>query len=159
VTSLLIPLVPQAAATVGAPRPPSDAPELSVSGPSLRSWSNAVSTSTDPALVLDPQGAVIAASAEGGRLLGRPVLDLLGRELHRAAGFVDFHASPRSLALDGSSLVPVQALRSNSLARGLMRVRLEDGRLITLDAIAAPLHDAKAQLVGALVLLTDVTPV
>jgi PAS domain-containing protein len=158
VTSLLIPLVPQAAATADPTRAQPDGRELSVSGPSLHSWSQAVSTSADAALVLDPLGAVVAASGEASRLLGRPVADLLGRELHRAAGFVDFHASPRSLALDGSSLVPIQALRSDTLARGLMRVRLEDGRLITCDTVAAPLHDSQAQLSGVLVLLTDVTP-
>ena len=149
-TRLLIPLVPRESAPA---RVPSD---LEVTGGALHGWSHAVSTSADAALVLDPRGAVVAASAGASRLLGQPVADLLGRELPRAAGFVDFHAVPRSLAGDGATLVPMQALRSDSPARGLVRVRLADGVLITCDTVAAPIHDAAGRLAGALVLLSRV---
>jgi PAS domain-containing protein len=150
VTRLLIPLVPRDAA-----RSPV-APDLEVTGGTLHGWSHAVSTSADAALVLDPRGAVVAASAGASRLLGQPVADLLGRELPRAAGFVDFHAVPRSLDGDGATLVPMQALRSDSPARGLIRVRLVDGTLITCDAVAAPVHDTTGRLAGAVVLLSRV---
>jgi PAS domain-containing protein len=167
VTKLLIPLVaqpatPRAAAASAVPRPagpePAVEPPLAVRGASLQAWSRAVSGSGDPALVLDPEGAVVAASTAAAELLDRPVAELLGRELPKAAGFVDFHAAPRALGLDAGSLAPMLALRSDSPARGLMRVRRDNGSLMTCDTVAAPLHDAKGELTGALVLLKDVTP-
>ena len=155
-TRLLIPLVAQpAAATLGEPRP--DSVGLSVAGPSLSAWVRAVSTSPDPALVLDPRGAVVAASPAAATLFGRPIAELLGRELHRAVAFIDFHTQPHPAEGTGMSLVPIQALRYDTPARGLMRARCPDGLIITLDCVASPLHDSRRHVVGVLVMLTSVT--
>lgn len=153
-TSLLIPLVPQPVALDDCDRMLEA--ELALSGPSLRPWSQAVSMSADAALVIDPRGAVVAVSDAGARLLGRAVADLLGRELARSAGFVDFHVAPQAIGRDGAALVPMQALRTDSPARGLLRLRRDDGTLVTCDTVASPLHDETGRLTGVLVLLDAV---
>ena len=157
-TRLLIPLVPQPTLQPAEAAPVAAAGDpVAVSGPSLGPGVAAVSGSADACLLLDPRGAVVAASAAAARLLDREVAELVGRELPRAAGFVDFHAIPRAMAVEGSSLVPMLALRSDTPARGLMRVRRANGTLITCDTVASPLHDQARAVTGVLVLLEDVS--
>lgn len=153
-TSLLIPLLDRRTTVpaVNGVRP-TPADDLAVSGPSLGAWARAVSTSADAALVLDPRGAVVAASAAAGELLGRPIADLLGHDLTRAAAFVDFHAAPQPVDGAGGTLVPIQALRHDTQARGLMRVRTADGHLVTCDTVASALHDGSRRVIGVLTLL------
>ena len=170
-TRLLIPLLPQASArqdfAAALSEVPTDRaasnghagapdPDLAVTGPSLQHWSKAVTAGADATLLLDPEGSVVAASVAAARLLRKPLPELLGRPLLKAAAFVDFHAAPRSIGSDGAALVPLQALRTNRPARGLLRLRHEDSQLTTCDVLAAPLHDAQGRLVGALVLLDNV---
>lgn len=157
-TRLLIPLLDQRPpALVGdGPRPPADN-GLAVQGGSLTGWVRAVGSSADAALVVDPRGAVVAASAAAAELLGRAVADLLGRDLSQVGGFVDFHVDSRPIDGGGrSSLAPIQALRHDSLARSLLRVRTPEGELITCDCIAAPLHDTTRRVIGVLTLLRRV---
>lgn len=156
-TRLLIPLLDHrtTASVVDDARLRADG-QLAVSGPSLSGWVRAVGTSADAALVLDPRGAIVAASAPAAELLGRAIADLLGRELSRAAGFVDFHAEPRPVEVASATLVPIQALRHDTQARGLMRVRSSDGMLVTCDTVASPLHDGTRRVIGVLVLLRRV---
>lgn len=170
-TKLLIPLLPKAAArqeftaalnALPADRHPVDSAVpatdggLAVTGPSLQHWSRAVTAGADATLLLDPEGAVVAVSVAAARLLRKPLAELLGRPLIKAATFVDFHASPRTLGGETGSLVPLQSLRSDRPARGLLRLRHDSGELTTCDVLAAPLHDAQSRLVGVLVFLDDV---
>lgn len=157
-TRLLIPLLDRRTAVpaVNGVRPPVGE-HLAVTGPSLGAWARAVSTSADAALVLDPRGAVVAASAAAAELVGRSIADLLGHELSRAGGFVDFHAEPHPVEGGGGSLVPIQALRHDTQARGLMRVRTPDGRLVTCDAVASALHDGSRRVIGVLTVLRRVS--
>lgn len=129
---------------------------LAVQGPSLSGWVRAVGSSADAALVVDPRGAVVAVSSPAAELLGRSVAELLGRDLSQVAGFVDFHADPRPVDGGRTSLAPIQALRHDTLARGLIRVRTPDAELVTCDCIAAPLHDGTRRVIGVLALLRRV---
>lgn len=157
VTSLLIPLRsqrPSAPAGDGASARPAE--DLAVHGPSLTAWVRAVSTSADAALVIDPRGAVVAVSGAAADLLGRPMAELLGHDLARVAGFVDFHADPVPVDQGRTTLAPVQALRHDVLARGLIRFRTPTAELVTCDCVAAPLHDSTRRVIGVLVTLRRV---
>lgn len=157
-TSLLIPILLRSAPVPAVDDARlADQEDLAVSGPSLAAWVRAVSTSADAALVLDPRGAVVAASAAAAELLGRSIGELLGHELSRVAGFVDFHAEPQPVDGSGATLVPLQALRHDTQARGLLRVRTADGRLLTCDAVASALHDSSRRVIGVLTLLRAVS--
>lgn len=135
--------------------PGQDQPEVGRSA--LGAWGVAIRCAPDPALMLDPTGGVVAVSASAAALLDRRVGELLGRPLAEAVAFVDFHHSPRPVGPQAwPTLVPLSTLRSGAPGRGLLRVRRADGRLQAADAVAAPLHDARGRLAGALVMLTPI---
>jgi hypothetical protein len=101
-----------------------------------------VAEAEEPCLLLDEEGTVQAVSeafvslfgvTDPVRVIGRGLLD-------DVVEFVDF--SPSMSRLSGSDverIPPLQALRSGSLARGLMRARIA-GVVCTVDAITTPLR-------------------
>lgn len=140
---LLIPLV-----RLEAPRPkPEDV---------LTAWSKLAEDSADPCFVLDPCGVVVAASTRAAELLGDYGPDqVVGHPLLDVVDLVDFHGGTAG-AVYADRIAPLQALGGDTLSRGLLRVRLADGATRTLDAVAAPVHDAQGQVAGVVAFLASI---
>lgn len=116
----------------------------------LARWSRVTATSHDPCLLLDDQGRAVSVSATAGLLLGCAGDGVMGRHLLAILDLVDFDtgASAPDYAL---RVAPLAVLEHGAgLVRSLLRVRHADGQVRTLDAAAAPLHDADGRLVGSL---------
>lgn len=158
-THLELPLVPLVALPPhqGAARPPDLRVVPTIEA--LDVWAACVAAATEACLVLDGAGNVIAASEPAADLLAdaRPER-LVGGPLERSVDLVDFTADVRPLtAAELRRIPPIAALRTQSLCRGLLRVRRPDGVLRTVDAVAAPLHGAQAPaVVGAISFLAAV---
>ncbi|MDX6229934.1 MAG: hypothetical protein QOI76_3324 [Frankiales bacterium] len=143
ISRLLIPLV-----RLGQPRPRTR--------DVLTPWCKLVEDSAEPCFVLDPSGSVVAASAAAAELLGEYGPDqVVGHHLLDVVDLVDFHGGTAG-AVYADRLAPLLALAGNTLTRGLMRVRFADGATRTLDAVAAPLHDADGQVAGTIAFLASI---
>jgi PAS domain-containing protein len=106
-------------------------------------WSDAVDGATEPCLVIDAKAVVTAASPAACTLFGFPgPRAALGLCLHDdVLPLIDFGASASPLPeTDLAKIPPVQALLSERLSRGLLRVRL-GADIVTIDAIATPLWE------------------
>lgn len=129
-------------------------------GDPLGAWVRVATASPDNCLVVDRLGRCAGISPGAARLLGHPAGDMVGRDL--GAGLLDLlDFSDGAGAGSGSSFVPqippLLALTSNVLTRGLLRLRRPDGARVTVDAVAAPLHDGRSPVpVGALSFLLPV---
>jgi len=116
----------------------------------LARWSRVTVTSHDPVLLLDEQGRAVSMSVAAALLLGCGGDGVVGRHLLTILELVDFDtgASAPDYAL---RVAPLAVLEDGAgLVRSLLRVRHADGQVRTLDAAAAPLHDADGRLVGSL---------
>lgn len=114
-------------------------------------WADAVDRATEPCIVIDARAIVAAASPAACRLLG--FVDpsaAVGVCLHDGVlPLIDFAATASPLPdTELAKIPPVQALLSERLARGLLRVRL-GGDVVTIDAVATPLLEG-ATVVGSL---------
>jgi hypothetical protein len=138
---------------------------------SVRHWAGMVSDATEPCLVLDADGVIVAASRACLLLLGTPVVadpppgstpgtaplgptaagagvpaveEWIGRGLLDVVDLVDLTASGAALAAwEAERIPPLLVLSTGSLARGLMRVRV--GELArTVDVVSTPLWDGSA---------------
>ena len=98
------------------------------------------------------------SSAAGCELLGldKPA-ETVGQKLTEAISLIDFTANAGALEEpEAKNIPPLLALRSERLARGLMRVVPEEGRPpVTVDAIATPLSDGE-KILGSLTFLSAV---
>jgi PAS domain S-box-containing protein len=125
------------------------------SGPTpttLARWSRVTATSHDPCLLLDDQGRVVSVSASAGQLLGCGTDGVVGRHLLPLLDLLDFDTGA-SAPDYAHRVAPLAVLEKGAgLVRSLLRVRHTDGQAHTLDAAAAPLHDADGRLVGSLTL-------
>lgn len=115
-------------------------------------WSAVVAAAEEACLVLDAGGHIASVSESAAQLLAGALPEqLVGRTL--GAGpvhLVDFTRELRPLSEPESCRTPmIAALRTGSLARGLIRVRLPHGSATTLDVVAAPLISG-GQVVGSL---------
>ncbi|HET7310302.1 MAG TPA: PAS domain-containing protein [Mycobacteriales bacterium] len=121
----------------------------------LARWSRVTATSHDPCVLLDDQGRVVSLSASAGRLLGCGTDGVAGRELLPLLNLLDFDTGA-SAPDYAHRLAPLAVLKEGAgLVRSLLRVRHADGEVHTLDAAAAPLHDADGRLVGSLTLFAS----
>ncbi|HEY9483786.1 MAG TPA: hypothetical protein VIR00_12570 [Micromonosporaceae bacterium] len=114
-------------------------------------WADAVDHATEPCIVIDAKAVVAAASPAACRLLGfADPSAAAGVCLHDGTlPLIDFAATAHPLPdTELAKIPPVQALLSERLARGLLRVRL-GGDVVTIDAIATPLHEG-GHVVGSL---------
>jgi PAS domain-containing protein len=121
----------------------------------LARWSRVTATSHDPCLLLDDQGRVVSISPSAARLLGCSGEGVIGRHLLPLLDLLDFDtgASGPDYA---SRVAPLAVLQEGAgLVRSLLRLRHADGRVQTLDAAGAPLHDADGRLVGSLTLFAS----
>lgn len=139
-----------AAATAADPR---------LTGPTapLARWSATVAAAHDACVLLDPEGHVVSLSVPGATVLGCADAGVIGRPLLDVIKLVDFEAGD-SHPDYAQRIPPLAALRFVTLVRGLLRVRQPDDRLITIDAVAAPLHDAAGSVIGSIAFLSPVTP-
>jgi PAS domain-containing protein len=133
--------------------PPDLVPPLRVLAPPhvLGRWLEAVAHADDCCLVLDADGIVLGVSPACVELFGAASADeFLGRGLlDDVLDIVDFTAARERLGdAQLERLPPLLALSSESLARGLLRIRTSAG-VRTLDAVSTPLR-VKGELAGSL---------
>ncbi|WP_229067374.1 PAS domain-containing protein [Actinoplanes sp. DH11] len=109
---------------------------------SVERWSATVAIADEPCLVIDTNGLILAVSPSGSELLGlgKPA-EALGRRLGEAIQLIDFTAGAGPLEEpEAEKIPPLLAVRSERLARGLMRVAPVAGESpLTVDAVATPL--------------------
>lgn len=120
---------------------------------SLERWAAVVAAATEPSLVLNVAGEIVAASATCAELIGLPdTTTVRGRKLRDAAmELVDFTASLDKLdSSEADKIPPLLAISSGRLARGLMRVACPETHAVaTMDAIATPLYEGTG-VIGSL---------
>jgi hypothetical protein len=124
---------------------------------SLEHWASAVSTATEPCVVVDSFSMIVAASPAACTLLGFATqTDAVGR--HLVAGvlrLLDFTSEGGPLPeSEMEKIPPVLAYSSGRLARGLLRVQ-SGGEVRTVDAIASPLFDGR-KVVGSLTFFSQI---
>jgi hypothetical protein len=126
----------------------------------LERWASTVATAVEPCLVIDVATTIVAVSPSCSELLGlgKPV-DAVGQPLlgGGALRLIDFTAGGGELdEPEVEKIPPLLAIRSERLARGLMRVQVDGGGgHLTVDAIATPLT-AGTQVVASLTFFSPV---
>ncbi|GIF07652.1 hypothetical protein [Actinoplanes siamensis] len=125
---------------------------------SIERWAGTVSVADEPCLIVDAGGAIMAVSPSCSELLGlgKPV-DAIGKRLTTTLELVDFTAGAGPLEdPEADKIPPLLAVRSERLARGLMRVVPGNDRPpVTVDAISTPLL-AGERVAGSLTFLSPV---
>ncbi|GAB2580776.1 hypothetical protein Aab01nite_57520 [Paractinoplanes abujensis] len=125
---------------------------------SLERWTATVSAAPEPCLIIDRSTAIIAVSVSGGELLGvgKPP-EVIGKPLGAVLRLIDFTATAGELEdADADKIPPLLALRTERLARGLLRVVPGPGESpLTVDAIATPLFDNE-RVAGSMTFLSAV---
>jgi PAS domain-containing protein len=132
-------------------------PRLAGGAAPLARWSATVAAAHDACVLLDPDGHVVSLSVPGAALLGCADAGVIGRPLLDVIKLVDFEAGD-SHPDYAARIPPLASLKFVTLVRGLLRVRQPDDRLVTVDAVAAPLHDVDGDVIGSLAFLAAVTP-
>lgn len=114
----------------------------------LARWIATVAAAHDPCLVLDPHAQVLSISVSAAELLGCTE-GVIGRRLLDVLEIVDFETG-RTAPDYAPRIAPVAVLTTGmGLMRSLMRIRQRDGLAVTVDAAAAPIHDAAGATVGS----------
>jgi hypothetical protein len=123
---------------------------------SLDRWAFVVSGATEPCLLVEVTGVVVAASPGCADLLSINSTDAVGRRLvNDVLRLLDFRTVSRELPeWEVDKIPPLLACRSGVLARGLLRVAAGDVTE-TVDAISTPLRDGAA-VVGSLTFFAPV---
>jgi PAS domain-containing protein len=135
---LLIPLVQRPSA------------ELAPLRETLRAWVTVVTSSADACIVLDCDGRIAGLSSSAAALVSEDPMQVIGRRLvGDVFVIVDFSSAAEPLG-DNVIVPPTQAIEAGVLSRGLMRLRRTDGVTVTIDAVAAPLHENSGQVIGSL---------
>jgi hypothetical protein len=105
-------------------------------------WTSTVADAAEPCLVIDTTTKILALSASCSELfgLGKPI-EVVGQPLGTAIRLIDFTAIAAELdESDAEKIPPLLAIRSERLARGLLRVAPIPGEPpLTVDAITTPL--------------------
>jgi len=121
-------------------------------------WRATVSSALEPCLVIDLEGTITAVSLSCAELLGlgKPA-EAVGRDLGGALHLIDFTAGASVLEdPEAEKIPPLLAVRSERLARGLMRVLPSpDDVPLTVDAIATPLLDGD-RVIGSMTFFSPV---
>lgn len=127
--------------------------------PGIERWTSTVSTAVEPCLVIDKLGTILAVSPSCSELLGlgSPLEAIAQPLLGGVLRLVDFTADGGALdEPEVEKIPPVLAIKSERLARGLMRVRTQGPEVhLTVDAIATPLT-AGGQVVASLTFFSPV---
>ena len=121
----------------------------------LARWIATVAAAHDPCLVLDPDGQVLSMSVSAAELLGCTE-GVIGRRLLDVVEIIDFETG-RAAPDYAHRVAPLAVLTTGTgLMRSLMRVRQRDGVSVTVDAAAAPVHDATGATVGSFTFFASV---
>jgi hypothetical protein len=125
---------------------------------SLERWGFVVASATEPCLVIDAAGVVIAASPGCRGLIGIDPTHAPGQRLvvDGVLRLLDFNAVSGELPeWEADKIPPLLAIAAGSLARGLLRVPDQAGAARTVDALSAPLRDGAA-VVGSITFFAPV---
>jgi hypothetical protein len=122
-------------------------------------WASTVAGAVEPSLIIDVTTTIRALSPSCAEMLGLGApADAVGRPLlGHVLRLIDFTAGGGELdEPEVEKIPPLLAIRSERLARGLMRVQVagREGHL-TVDAIATPLADGD-QVVASLTFFSPV---
>lgn len=139
--SLLLPLL-------ALPRAPGDNQLVG----SAAEWAKRITEAQETCLLLDERGRVVALSAGCALTLNIDAVSALGRPLRELVSLVDFSATGLPVEDPEVQLPPLKALRSQTMARGLVRLRLGPRVLTTYDVVGVPLAGG----VGALGFFSEV---
>jgi PAS domain-containing protein len=108
----------------------------------IERWAGTVAVADEACMIVDAGGAILAVSPSCSELLGlgKPA-DAFGKRLTTTLHLIDFTAGAGPLDdPEADKIPPLLAVRSERLARGLMRVVPEVGKApLTVDAISTPL--------------------
>jgi PAS domain S-box-containing protein len=113
----------------------------------LARWSAAVAAAHDGCFVLDLNGVVLSVSVAATELLGVGDVAVIGRHILEVINLVDLETGAAHPEY-APRITPLVVLDGPGLGRSLMRVRHEDGTVVTLDTSASPIHDVNGQLLG-----------
>jgi hypothetical protein len=126
--------------------------------PNVDRWTSTVASAAEPCLVIDTSTAILAISASCSELfgLGKPA-EAIGQPLGAALRLIDFTATAGELdESDAEKIPPLLAIRSERLARGLLRVvPVPEDSPLTVDAISTPLLDGD-RVAGSLTFFSPV---
>jgi hypothetical protein len=126
--------------------------------PGVDRWTATVAAATEPCLIVDTSTTIQAVSVSCAELLGlgKPP-EAIGQPLGAVLRLLDFTAGAAALEdSDAEKIPPLLAIRSESLARGLLRVVPVLGEApLTVDAIATPLRDGE-RVAGSLTFFSAV---
>jgi hypothetical protein len=127
--------------------------------PGIERWTSTVATAAEPCLVIDKPGTILAVSPSCSELLGlgSPVEAIAQPLLGGVLRLVDFTADGGELDdPEQEKIPPMLAIKSERLARGLMRVKTGGPDIhLTVDAIATPLT-VGGQVVASLTFFSPV---
>jgi hypothetical protein len=123
-------------------------------------WTSTVATAAEPCLVIDATSRILSVSRSCSELLGLGTpADCVGQPLLGSGvmRLIDFTAGAGELDdPEVDKIPPLLAIRSQRLARGLMRVQAGPGTAhLTVDAIATPLLEGE-QVVASLTFFSAV---
>jgi PAS domain S-box-containing protein len=151
------PAEPAGAQIIGAVRRVVDvaAPERLTTATPLSRWSAAVAAAHDACFVLDLNGVVISISVAAVELLGCGDVTVIGRHILEVINLVDLETGATHPEY-APRITPLVVLDGPGLGRSLMRVRHEDGTVVTLDTSAAPIHDVNGHLLGSVTFLAPI---
>jgi hypothetical protein len=126
--------------------------------PGVGRWTSTVAAAAEPCLIIDTSTAILALSTSCGELLGlgKPP-EAIGQPLGAVLRLLDFTAGARELEeSDADKIPPLLAIRTERLARGLLRVVPVPGETpLTVDAIATPLLEGE-RVAGSLTFFSAV---
>lgn len=126
--------------------------------PGVERWTATVAAAPEPCLIIDSSGAILALSVSCAELLGlgKPP-EAIGQQLGSALQLLDFTAGAGELEdSDAEKIPPLLAVRSERLARGLLRVVPAPGETpLTVDAVSTPLLDGE-RVAGSLTFFSAV---
>lgn len=134
-----------AAPSAAAPAPSAPAQRLDLDAPLTSvGWAGAVRSAAEACLLLDGEGRVCAVSPTASAVLGGS--GAMGARFADLVRLVDFTSGAAPEIEPERSMPPLRALTTGGLARGLMRLRVTDGSLVTYDVVAVPLRGSRGVL-------------
>ena len=117
---------------------PRHAPDDQLAG-GVAAWAERVTEAQETALLLNERGRVVAISTGAALALNLDPTTCIGKPLLDLVVVVDFTATGVPVEDPDVQLPPLKALRSRTMARGLVRLRLGRGVLVTYDCVGVPL--------------------
>ena len=125
------------------PDPPAPSQRLDLDT-TAAGWVGAVRAAAERCLLLDGEGRVSAASPTMVSVVGGATA--LGVRFADLVRLVDFTSGAAPQIEPERAMPPLRALTTGGLARGLMRLRVADGSLVTYDVVAVPLQGQRGVL-------------